>query len=167
MPILAPRFSDLRLFLAALVRRAPVERLDLGQAGASATTPDRNQPETGALVCPAFCCETRSVTSRGDRDRSLHDAIDSNESEGHLNIELAAAPVHCASQGLTSLKLQDAICHGVIEPAPVRRAKMARHDQVKTLTSASAAQNPNSAAEARFHRAILPDWSAKITASAT
>lgn len=69
----------------------------------------------------------------GDRDRSLYDAIDRNESEGHLDIELAPALVPRASQGRTSLKLQDAICHGVIEPAPVRRAKMARHDQVEVL----------------------------------
>ena len=70
----------------------------------------------------------------GDRDRPLCDAVDRDESEGHLDIELAAALVQRASQGRTSLKLQDAIRHGVIEPAPVRRAKMARHDQVKTLT---------------------------------
>ena len=66
-------------------------------------------------------------------DRSVRDAVDHNESKGHLDIKFAPALVQRARQGRTSLKLLDAARHRVIEPAPVRRAKMLRHDQIETL----------------------------------
>ena len=62
------------------------------------------------------------------RDRSVCDGVDRNEGKGHLDIKFAPALVQRAGQGRTSQKLQDAVRHGVIEPAPVRRAKMARND---------------------------------------
>jgi hypothetical protein len=63
----------------------------------------------------------------------VRDAVDHNESKGHLDIKLAPPLVQRARQGRTSLKLLDAARHRVIEPAPVRRAKMLRRDQIETL----------------------------------
>src|SRR5208337_1138322 len=59
-PSSRPCASILRGFYPEL----PGRHVDLGQAGASGATPDRDHPEAEALVCPGFCCETRSVTSR-------------------------------------------------------------------------------------------------------
>ena len=88
----------------------------------------------GGVRLPGFLLRDSLRNVARHCHRSLCDAVDGDECEGHLDVELAPAFVQRSSQGRTSLKLQDAMRHGVIEAAPVRRAKVVRHDQIETLT---------------------------------
>ena len=90
----------------------------------------------------------RDVARHGDR--SVRDAVDRNESKGHLDIKFVPALVQRACQGRTSLKLLDGARHRVIEPAPVRRAKMLRHDQIENLPERLRGAEPTRTAPPRL-----------------
>jgi hypothetical protein len=107
-------------------------RLDLDQAVASYA--GAKSSRGGGVRLPALLLRDPLRDVARHSDRPLCDTVDRNEGEGHLDIKFEPALAQSAGQSRTSLKLQDGVCHCLIEPAPVRYAKMARNDQVETLT---------------------------------
>jgi hypothetical protein len=134
-------------------------------AGCSARPKESGHSEPEAFARAAFCCRTRSVTSR-QRDRSPRCAVDRNEGEGHFDVELPPALAHCAGHRGTPVKLRNAHHDRVVEPAPVRGAKIARHDEIEVLTRCLLGAQAEKRRRGAVPTGIVPAWSAKIMASA-
>ena len=88
-----------------------------------------------------------------------------DQSEGHLDVELASALVLAAGQGPTALSFSAAFFIAASKPRQCAGRRCSGMIISREWPSASSAGKPNSAAAAPLQRRIVPERSAKMTAS--